>query len=68
MSMSWGTGRGVLVRLQGRVQFSCGHVDIDRMIFHDDYPNEGYFWGGGVKRGQGRGSVQGEGWVVNSEQ
>ena len=28
--------------MQGRVQLSCGHVDIDRMIIHDDI----YFWGG----------------------
>ena len=27
----------------GRVQLSCGHVDIDRMVIHDDNPNEGYF-------------------------
>ena len=22
---------------------SCGHVDIDRMIIHDDNTNQGYF-------------------------
>ena len=37
---------------------------IDRMIIHDDNPNQGYFFGvcgggGGVKWGQGRGTRQG---------
>ena len=35
--------------MQGRVQLSCGHVDIDRMIIHDDI----FFWGGGGGRGRG---------------
>ena len=25
------------------MQLSCGHVDIDRMIIHDDNPNQGFF-------------------------
>ena len=51
-------GEGVGVRVQERIQLSCGYVDIDRMIAHDDNPNQGYFffifiylffffWGGG---------------------
>ena len=42
-------GRGV--RVQRRVKLSCGHMDIDRIIIRDDYPNQGYIyiyiWGGG---------------------
>ena len=38
------------LRVQGRVQLICGHVDIDRMIIQIKD-----FWGGGVvKWGQGR--------------
>ena len=33
--------------VQGRRQFSCGHVDNDRIIIHDDDPNQGFFAGGG---------------------
>ena len=33
------------------MQLSCGHVDIDRMIIHDDNPNQGYFFGGGMGAG-----------------
>ena len=43
--------------VQGRRQFSCGHVDNDRIIIHDDDPNQGFFaGGGGVKWGQSRGT------------
>ena len=35
-----GGGKGM--RVQGRVQLSCAHVDIDRMIIPDDNPNQGY--------------------------
>ena len=31
------------MRVQGRVQLSCGHVDTDRMIIHDDMSNQGFF-------------------------
>ena len=34
------------MQVQGRVQLSCGYVDIDRMIFHDDNLNQGFFGGG----------------------
>ena len=36
--------RGVRMRMQGRVQLSCGHVDINMMIIHDDNPNQGYYF------------------------
>ena len=36
----------------GRAQLSCGHVDIDRMIIHDDNPNQGFFSGGEGERGR----------------
>ena len=29
----------------GRVQLSCGHVDIERMIIYDDNPNQGEIGG-----------------------
>ena len=32
------------MRMQGRVQLSCGHVDINMMIIHDDNPNQGYYF------------------------
>ena len=38
-------GRGM--RVQGRVQLSCGHVDNDRKIIHEDNPSQGYFLEGG---------------------
>ena len=47
------------MRLQGRVQLSCGHVDIGRMIMQCDNPNQGFFcvcfWvrGGGGEMGAG---------------
>ena len=45
------------------MQLSCGHVDIDRMIIHDDNPNQGFLsffiWGGwGGEKGQA--GVQGK--------
>ena len=54
------------MRVQWRVQFSCGDVDIDKMIIHDDNRNQGFFWKGGgfgglgMKWGQGRGTRQRE--------
>ena len=41
------------MRVRGRVQVSCGHVDIDRMIIHDDIPNQAFFLfrGGGGSGG-----------------
>ena len=33
-----GRERGV----QGTVQLSCGHVDIGRLIIHDDNQNQGF--------------------------
>ena len=45
-------GVGVLVH--------CGHVNTDRMIIHEDSPNQ-KFCGGGVKWGQSRGTRQGQG-------
>ena len=33
--------------MQGRLQLSCGYVDDDRMIIHDDNPNQGYFLAAG---------------------
>ena len=29
--------------MQGRVQISCGYVDIHTLIIHDDNLNQGYF-------------------------
>ena len=29
--------------MQGRVQFSCGYVNIRSLIIHDDNLNQGYF-------------------------
>ena len=37
--------------MQGRLQLSCGHVDNDRMIIHDDNPNQGYVLAAGVVGG-----------------
>ena len=41
------------------MQLSCGHVDIDRMIIHDDNPNQGYFFflGGGGGGAGGNGGI-----------
>ena len=39
------------MRVQGRVQLSCGQVDIERMEIHDDNLYQGYFWGGDGGRG-----------------
>ena len=33
--------------MQGRVQISYGHLDIDRMIIHDDNPNQIFLCVGG---------------------
>ena len=46
----WGGGGGGL----GRVQLSCGHVEIDRMIIHDDIPDQRFFLVGRERRGVGR--------------
>ena len=32
------------MRVQGRVQLSCEHVGIDRMIIHDDNTNQRYLF------------------------
>ena len=44
------------------MQLNCGPVDIDRMINHDDNPNQGFFFflvgGGGRAGGRGRGRVK----------
>ena len=37
------------------VQLSCRHVQIDKVIIHDDNPNQEYFGGWGLKWGQSRG-------------
>ena len=34
----WDEGRGV----QGRIELSWGHMDIDMMIIHDDNSNQGF--------------------------
>ena len=45
------------MRVHGRVQLSCGHVDIGRMIMQCVNPNQGFFlcvlWAGGDEMGAG---------------
>ena len=45
--------------LQGKVELSCGNVNINRIIIHDDNPNQGFYlvvgWGAQSEKAAGPG-------------